>query len=398
MKIEELIENSSLSRKIIKKVLFVIAFAIALVFALFNLDRLLQMGGYTMGLFSPFLMGIAVAFVLNVLLKTFENKIFAGLNKKNFKIWNRCRRGVCIVLSFLVLFAIISGIIFFVIPEIISSMKILADNAPSYVHQFSEMATNLMEELNITSEYINQIKIDWPSIFSHITQFTTDFMSSLINGIVNFASGIVTLVLSLIFSVYMLAEKEKISKNLKKVLYAYLPKPKAKGIIRVASLSHRIFSGFVTGQLVEALIIGVLCYIGMSIIQLPYALLISSVISITAVIPILGAYLGAAIGAFILLLIDPKFALWFLVFIILLQQFESNVIYPKVVGSSVGLPGIWVLLAVLVSGELFGILGILLGVPAFSVIYTLLKRDTVSRLRLRQITEEDLSEKIEDSE
>lgn len=230
MKIEELIENSSLSRKIIKKVLFVIAFAIALVFALFNLDRLLQMGGYTMGLFSPFLMGIAVAFVLNVLLKTFENKIFAGLNKKNFKIWNRCRRGVCIVLSFLVLFAIISGIIFFVIPEIISSMKILADNAPSYVHQFSEMATNLMEELNITSEYINQIKIDWPSIFSHITQFTTDFMSSLINGIVNFASGIVTLVLSLIFSVYMLAEKEKISKNLKKFCMPICQNQKQKAL------------------------------------------------------------------------------------------------------------------------------------------------------------------------
>ena len=185
----------------------------------------------------------------------------------------------------------------------------------------------------------------------------------------------------------MLAGKEKLLRNLKRVLFAYQPEERAEKIVEIASLSNRIFTGFVTGQLLEAIILGVLCYIGMSIFGFSYPPLISTLVALTAIIPILGAYLGAGIGGFLLLLIDPMQCLWFLLFIVILQQIEGNVIYPRVVGTSIGLPGLWVLLAVVVCSDLFGVVGILLGVPAASVLYTLLRVNTTHRLRQKRIPE-----------
>ena len=390
MKIEELIENAQLSRKITRKILFFITFAVALIFAVFHLDKLREMAAYLTGILMPFLVGIAIAFVLNVFVKLFENKIFSPLNKKNFKVWGHIRRPLSIVLSFLIVFSIVSFIIFFVLPEIARSIREFTVNLPEYLRRLSAQVTAWMNELNITQEFINTIRVDWSAVISQATQFTTDFMGSLVNVTMSVASGLISLVLSIIFSIYMLIGKEKLTKNLKRVLYAYLPKEKARRAIEVAALSNRIFSGFVAGQLTEALIIGILCYIGMSLIGFPYALLISSVACITSVVPILGAYLGGAIGGFILLLIDPMKCLWFLIFLVLLQQFEGNVIYPRVVGTMISLPGIWVLLAILVCGGIFGIGGVLLGVPAASVVYTLLRTSTKNRLKKRRITDNEI--------
>ena len=263
-------------------------------------------------------------------------------------------------------------------------------NLPEYLRRLSVQVTAWMNELNITQDFINTIRIDWSAVISQATQFTTDFMGSLVNVTMSVASGVISLVLSIIFSIYMLIGKEKLTKNLKRVLYAYLPKEKARRTVEVATLSNRIFSGFVAGQLTEALIIGVLCYIGMSIIGFPYALLISSVVCITSVVPILGAYLGGAVGGFILLLIDPMKCLWFLISLVLLQQFEGNVIYPRVVGTMISLPGIWVLLAILVCGGILGIGGVLLGVPAASVVYTLIRTSTRDRLRKKRISDSEI--------
>ena len=204
------------------------------------------------------------------------------------------------------------------------------------------------------------------------------------------ANGVFTTSMGFIFSVYMLYNKEKITRNLKRITYAYLPRRRAKKIIDVCILSNRIFSSFVRGQLTESLILGCLCYAGMTILQLPYALLIGSVVAIASLIPILGAWIGVIVGGFILLLVKPVYGLTFVIFLLILQQFEGNVIYPRVVGTSVGLPGIWVLFAIIVCGNLFGMVGILLGIPTCSVLYTLLRGDTKKRLQKKGITTEQV--------
>ena len=192
------------------------------------------------------------------------------------------------------------------------------------------------------------------------------------------------------FSVYMLAQKEKLCRQLRKIVLAFLPHKKAEYLIAAGKLSNKIFARFVTGQLTEAVIIGVLCFFGMSIFSMPYAALISTIVGCTSLIPIFGAFFGTAVGAFLLLMIDPMTAVWFVLFIIILQQVESNVIYPRVVGNSVGLPGIWVLFTVLVGGGIFGIFGMLVGIPIASVAYCLFKDAVSSRLKRQSIGEEQI--------
>lgn len=387
MKIEELINNRQLSQRLMRKIFVIILFTVALIFAMFNLDRLRDMSLSALGIAAPFLTGIAVAFVLNVLVRLYEEKVFAKLIRKPGQIWLKAQRGVSILLAFVTVCVIITCIILYVIPELVSSLQMFTDRAPGYIMDFSQRATELLEEMGITQEQLRAIQIDWNAVLSQISQYTGDVMSSLLSVFMDFTSGIITGILSLIFSVYMLAGKEKLLRNLKRVLFAYQPEERAEKIVEIASLSNRIFTGFVTGQLLEAIILGVLCYIGMSIFGFSYPPLISTLVGLTAIIPILGAYLGAGIGGFLLLLIDPMQCLWFLLFIVILQQIEGNVIYPRVVGTSIGLPGLWVLLAVVVCSDLFGVVGILLGVPAASVLYTLLRVNTTHRLRQKRIPE-----------
>lgn len=385
-----LLEDPVLSKKAMRKILFVITFTVALVYIVFHLEQAGWFIGWAFSLISPFLIGIAVAFVLNVLLKLFEERVFGFLKRKNSRVWQKCGRAVCVSLTFLTVLLLLGGIIFFVLPELVRSMRVLTDAIPSYAQSFTEWLNQTLTRLDLDQLKDTVMKIDWTNLLSNATQATTDLVGSIANATIDVASGIVTFIMSLIFSVYMLFSKEKLVQNFKRVLYAYLPRRTAYRLIEVGSLSNSIFAGFVTGQLTEGVILGVLCYVGMNLIQLPYALLISVIVSLTSLVPILGAYLGGAVGAFILLIINPLDCLWFLIFLVVLQQFEGNVIYPRVVGTSIGLPGIWVLLAILVGGGLAGIPGVLIGVPLFSVLYALLRSGTTRQLRKKRMTNEDV--------
>ena len=367
--------------------MLLVTFTVALIYIVFHLEQAGSFLSTLFSLFSPFLLGIAVAFVLNVLLKLFEDRIFGFLKRKNSNIWQKCGRGICVLLSFIMVFLILGGIIFFVVPELANSIQILTAAIPSYVVTFTNWLNEVLTKFDLDQLKETVMQIDWTSFLTQASQVTTDLVGSVATATMGVASGVLTFVMSLIFAVYMLFSKEKLIKNLKRVLYAFLPPKRAQKVISVGSLASNIFSGFVTGQVTEALILGCLCYLGMSIIRLPYALLISVIVSLTSLIPILGAYLGGAIGAFILLIIDPLYCLWFLVFLVILQQVEGNLIYPRVVGTSIGLPGIWVLLAILVCGNLWGIPGILMGVPLFSVVYTLLRTATRDFLQKKGITD-----------
>lgn len=390
MKLEDMLSNSELSKTIFRKVLLVITFTIVLIFAIFHLDQVINLLKAGLSIISPFLIGIVIAFVLNILIKNLENKVFASLNKKNYKLWNKCRRGVCILIAFILVMVFATAIIFFVLPEFARSLKILVDNAPQYIEKFTIMVDDFMKNFNVTQEKIGLLGIDWSSILSKVTNITTDFVGSLFDITMGVTSGLISFLMSIIFAIYMLFSKEKLLKNLRKFLYAFLPARIAKRTIEIGGLANSIFARFVSGQFTEALIIGVLCYLGMSILGLPYALLVSTIVCITSIIPIFGAYIGGFLGGFILLIINPVSCLIFVIFIVLLQQFEGNLIYPRVVGTSIGLPGMWVMLAIFVFGDLFGIGGILLGVPTASLIYFLLREAVGNRLKKKEISEKQI--------
>lgn len=395
MKWEEVLTDRALWKPSMKKILFLITFTAALVYLLFNLEKVRDAVIWCFGLIGPFLVGVAVAFVLNVFVKLFEEKIFGALTRRGGAVWIKIKRPVSVLLSFVAVFVLLSLIIFYIIPEFASSLKMLTDNLPVYVQQFSQWAMEQLNRLEITQDMVNSLKIDWSKLISQVTTVTTDFVSSIFTVAMSVASGVVSFIMSLIFSIYMLFGKEKLIRNCKRAVYAFLPKAKARRVVRVGSLSNKVFSGFVTGQLTEAVIIGLLCYGGMTLLQFPYALLISVIVSITSVVPILGAYLGGGLGAFILLIVNPPSCLWFMIFLVVLQQVEGNLIYPRVVGGSIGLPGIWVLLAILICGDVAGIPGILLGVPLFSVLYTLFKEAVLVRLRRRQVTDTEIDAPVD---
>ena len=236
---------------------------------------------------------------------------------------------------------------------------------------------------------INEVKPDWKSIENTLNDFLkdgfTNILSSSVNFIITTISSVVSFVMSIIFAIYMLYQKEKLSKQALKVVYAYFSKEKADYLLKVGKTANETFSNFVGGQLLEACILGLLCFIGMSILKIPYALTSSVLVGFTALIPVFGAFIGTAVASILIVVVSPVKALWFIIFIIILQQIEGNIIYPKVVGSSVGLPAMWVMLAVIVGGSCFGMVGMLIGVPVSSVLYTLFRESVNEKLKEKNI-------------
>lgn len=404
MNLAELLTNRRFTKRLFRSVLVIILIAIAIIFGLFNTEKLLAVLNTLAGVFYPFFLGICIAFVLNVILKMYEEHVFAFLNRKDFKLWKRCRRMVCIGLTYLTVFAILTAVIFFVLPELYQSLQKFVGNIPGYLRSVGVWATNQLQELDIDTSQIDLLNIDWPSVITQVSQMASDFMGNFYNFTIaiatSVASGMFTFVMSMIFSVYMLSKKEHLLRGVRRILYAFLPAHRVRRVIEIAAITNRIFSGFVAGQLTESLILGCLCYVGMSIIGLPYALLISTIVCVCSLIPLLGAYISLFTGAFILLLSTPwgSFpwdSLWFVVFLLALQQFEGNVIYPRVVGTSIGLPGIWVLLAVIVCSGLMGIGGILIGIPATSVLYALFTQSVKNRLAARHIDHAQIDEPVD---
>lgn len=404
MNLAELLTNRRFTKRLFRSVLVIILIAIAIIFGLFNTEKLLAVLNTLAGVFYPFFLGICIAFVLNVILKMYEEHVFAFLNRKDFKLWKRCRRMVCIGLTYLTVLAILTAVIFFVLPELYQSLQKFVGNIPGYLRSVGVWATNQLQELNIDTSQIDLLNIDWPSVITQVSQMASDFMGNFYNFTIaiatSVASGMFTFVMSMIFSVYMLSKKEHLLRGVRRILYAFLPAHRVRRVIEIAAITNRIFSGFVAGQLTESLILGCLCYVGMSIIGLPYALLISTIVCVCSLIPLLGAYISLFTGAFILLLSTPwgSFpwdSLWFVVFLLALQQFEGNVIYPRVVGTSIGLPGIWVLLAVIVCSGLMGIGGILIGIPATSVLYALFTQSVKNRLAARHIDNMQIDEPVD---
>ena len=362
----------------VKKVLKICGCIFLLFLCIFYWQPFTAFLGVVLAAATPLILGGVVAFIVNILMTKYEKWFFP---KNKNKIVSKIRRPICMILAFLTAIVVLAVIIYLVVPQLISCINVIIaffKTIPGYISEFVVKAKDwdfVPEKVLVTLS-----SIDWES---RITQFA-EWMSSEVGDVVNtlaktvmgIVSGIITMVIGLIFSIYLLLEKDRLKRQFKKVAKTYTPKKTHEKVFYFLEVLNDSFRKFIVGQFAEALIIGLLCTFGMMIFRFPYATMIGALISVTAVIPIAGAYIGAITGAVVILTVSPIKALWFLVFILILQQLEGNIIYPRVVGSSLGLPGIWVLAAVTVGGGCFGILGMLIGVPLTSAVYRIITEDT----------------------
>ena len=379
------------NKKLLKYVFLIITFTFILFWIATNAEKAIGVIEKIITLFSPFLVGLCLAFIINTILVPFE-KIWDKIpSKKGGKVRDKLKRPVCLILSTLIVVGVVFAIIFMLIPELINTVSSLVKMLPDVAKKLEGWWVELRAMLEHYNIVLPALDFDTGKVLDTVNSFISNYGEKFINTTVNITTTIVTfivnLVLAIVFSIYLLSQKETIGRQTKKVLFAVFRNEKVEKLLDVASLSNQSFSRFVAGQLLEAVIIGVLCFIGMLIFRMPYAGVISVLVGFTALIPVFGAFIGTAVGAFLILLVNPMKALWFIVFIIVLQQVEGNLIYPKVVGKSVGLPGIWVLVAVTVGGGAFGIPGMIFGVPVCSVIYVLLK-EFVSKRNIKTADED----------
>ena len=352
-----------------KGILLIIIFTLILYHALRNFPVTLSFFGNIVSVFSPFFIGICVAFVLNVALRPIE-KLWDRIFKKN--TGSKLKRPFCLLLSILLVTGVILAVFLVIIPEFRTTLTAFTEALPYNIAKTEKWFSQFLKNFNLNEIGLSPAEIT-QTFKNALSMYGKGFLNKTFDVTSSLVSGFAKAVIGIILSIYMLAQKETLIRQLKKVLFVFVKKEKAELLIRFSRIVNKTFTNFVTGQLTEAVIIGLLCFTGMWIFRLPYAPVISVLVAFTALIPVFGAFIGTAIGAFLILLTSPIKALWFVIFILVLQQIEGNLIYPKVVGKSVGLPGIWVLAAVTVGGSLFGFVGMLICVPVCSVLYSLLK-------------------------
>ncbi len=377
-----------MDKKLFRSYMLLITFAVALVLLLTKIDVLLSGLGVALGLLKPFFIGFAIAFVLNIPYTV----ILDGLNRMDAKgKLKKVKNPIAIIGAYVLCIGIIVGIFAIIIPELGRSINSLISNSEEYMDniqgffiwlsQFdfswlaeldlNQILTSLKAELTaFLNKSINALSAVFPQIFS--------MTASVISIVANFF-------IAMIVSIYLLVSKEDLCRQIKKLTYAFLPRSWADECVEIVRLSSQCFTNFVTGQLMEACILGLLCFVGMTIFRFEYAFLISMMIGVSAIIPVVGAFIGTVPGVLLLLFVEPMQAIWFVVFILVLQQIEGNLIYPKVVGESVGLPALWVLMGIVVGGGVGGVLGMLLGVPVFTIVYKLTSKITHDRLQKREI-------------
>lgn len=373
-----------LNKKNMKRIALLIAFGLLLYWGLNHPGQAGRMLSTVFSIFLPFLLGGCLAFLLNVILRPVERGWRCAWGKRYGPRQKRAQRPVCLLVSTLLLVGVVFAIFFIVVPALKDSVVNFVSLLPSRLVHLEHWWNDLVGFLEAHSIQLPEFSLNSTELQNNITSFLSKYGEDFLNTTIGITSSIfslvVNLVLALAFSLYLLAQKETLTGKAKKVVRALFSEKWAHWITDVARMTNRTFSNFVTGQLTEAVILGTLCFLGMLIFRLPYAGVISVLVGFTALIPIFGAFIGVGIGAFLILLVSPIKALWFILFFVILQQLEGNLIYPRVVGKSVGLPGIWVLAAVTVGGNAFGLAGMLLAVPLCSVLYTLARQGVNARL------------------
>ena len=388
-----------------RKLLMLITFGVLLNWGVKNTQLLVKLLKLAIGLTLPFLIGAIIAFIINVPMRSVEKTLFdkpfqkkKAASKKPVKpsVLYKAKRPISLIVTVLLVIGVLMIGTFLIVPEIRNSFGMVINSFrafPAKLHTWSQQlmawmpqVAQWMEDLDLT------LDIDWKSTITHLFGFLQSGAGNVLNTTFNVAasifSGIVTGFLAFVFSFYLLMNKEKLSRQAKEIAYACMKTEHADYLLHVGSLADRIFSKFLSGQCIEAVILGMLFFVAMTILRFPYALMISVLIAFTALIPVFGAFIGCIVGVLLIFLVSPVQAFWFIVLFLCLQQFEGDIIYPRVVGSSVGLPAIWVLVAVTLGGSMMGVLGMLFYIPLFSVIYSLVRDEVKKKLKKKNIPSE----------
>lgn len=361
-----------------KKILFGATYLIVLVFILYRITDIFGILGTLLSIIEPFLIGGAIAFILSIPMNFLEKK------------FKKLKRPVSLLLTFLIFILVILILIFLIGPKLVDTVTSIANTVPGAIDSLH----SLVEKLNINWKWVQDsittAEIDWQSLSNKALSFVKNSFGSLFTstfGVVSgVVSGIVSTVISFIFAAYILISKEKLSIQLKKLLYAFLPEKTVDKMIEVGKLTHKTFTNFFTFQCIECIILGCMFFICMVILRIPYALLISVMISIMALVPIFGLCIAFIIASILIVMVEPIKVVVFAILFAVLQQIEGNLIYPRVVGKSIGLPPIWVIVVITIGSKLMGIVGMILFIPLSSVIYTLLSKSVSKRIRNRRIS------------
>ena len=380
-----------IDKKLMHRLFLLIAGAIVFAWLVLDTARATALFNRIWDLFSPFVAGAAIAFIFNVPMRAIENQL-EGVHKLSL------RRGLSIVLTILCLVLTVMFVFELLLPQIRLTLQSLSEKIPVFIDRTAQNLMHLMEENPDLSAWIQDTfkleSLNWSNILKDILSWLANQVSSLMGGAVNVignvTSGIVNAVIGIVFAIYALGRKEILASQGRRILYSVLSERRADEVIRISRLTNVTFSNFISGQCLEALILGCLFAVVMAILKLPYIPLVSVIIAVTALIPVVGAFVGCLVGAFFILVNDPVQALTFIAMFLVLQQLENNLIYPRVVGTSIGLPGMWVLVAVTVGGEIMGVAGMLVMIPLVSVLYTLGREFTNFRLEQKNIPPEKL--------
>lgn len=378
-----------LSRETIKKIRGLIVFTTVIILCLWNYENAFSILRFIFHVTFPFVLGGAIAFVLNVPMNFVERHLFRPEKTKKSSFLKKIARPASMLLVLFLVFGVLALIMFVLIPRLGRTFANLDESIKEFVSRLQEWAAPFSHDNKEIMGWLSNIKLDWNQIMDMGLDFFRNGAGNVLDSTItvarNIVSGIATFFIAFAFAIYVLMQKEKLRRQAKTVLFAFVRKGRAEAALEVFSLTYQTFSGFLTGQCVEALILGSMFVVAMTVLQLPYALLIGILIGFTALIPIFGAFIGCIVGAFLIFIEDPIKALIFIALFLILQEIEGDLIYPHVVGKSVGLPSIWVLAAVSIGASLMGVVGMLIFIPIVSVIYALFREIVLIKLKQRHI-------------
>lgn len=366
-----------------KKIAKLMVLAALLLLGLKYFDNIAAWLWLAVGVITPFLLGAAIAFVLNVPMRQIEKGLFGSAKAQRSTKLQRAARPVSLTLTLLCVAGLLALLVLVVAPQLGTTLVSIGKSAQAFVPKAEKWLTTIFNDNPQIMAWASTLELDWGKIIETVTKYlqsgATALLSGSFNAAVSVLSGVTNFFIGLIFACYVLMQKEKLGGQLLRILHACMPEKRVQNIQYVCTLSAKTFASFITGQCFEAVILGLLFFVSMSILRLPYPLLVCVLVAFTALIPIFGAIIGCVISAIMILMLNPMQALVFVILFLVLQQVEGNFIYPHVVGNSVGLPSIWVLVAVTVGGSLMGIVGMLIFIPISSVCYTLLREWTNER-------------------
>lgn len=387
-----------LSKLSMKKIRELIIFTVLLVVALWKFEVVIDVLKTIWGIIFPFVLGGAIAFVINVPMSFLEKKIFGKIKEGN-KAGEKLARPISILLTIILAVGVIILVMFGVIPQLTRTIASLMMSIANFIPQMQDWIREFSHNNQDIMKLVNQVQfnpdqaIKWG--ISILGSGAGNMMNTTMSAVGSIVSGFATFFIAFSFACYILFQKEKLYIQIRKIFFAFIPRKKAEAFLKICSLTYRTFANFLAGQCLEAVILGSMFVVTLSILKMPYALLIGTLIAFTALIPIFGAFIGCAVGCFLIFMVNPKQAILFIIVFLILQQIEGNLIYPHVVGGSVGLPSIWVLAAVTIGGNLMGIVGMLVFIPIVSVIYTIFREFVYMRLKkqhIKQVTKTEIVE------